>query len=98
MVGHTTTSTGGALLSALSSVGSAGTFTKLLGVRMHHTTDANVVVELNASCGPIGTTLKVTDEVQPDEFWFRNGDGSIGIECNNVYYTLSAGTAIFYIE
>ena len=99
MIAYSTTTTGGALLSALSGVATPGSFTKILGARFHLTTDANVVIRIDSSSGSVVTTLKTVDESETDETWFRNGDGSIGIACKDVYYDITTGgTAIIYIE
>ena len=94
MIALPTTTPGGALISALSAVGTAGTFSKCLGAMMHHTTDANCVMEKNASSGTNFATLKVTVEKETDQIWFPQG----GYPLDDVYYTLSAGTLILYVE
>jgi len=87
-----TTTTGGALISALAGV-TAGTITKVLGAMMHHTTDANCVLKELASDGNNFATLKVVDEAEMAKIWFPGG-----LLMKDVYYTLSAGTLILYIE
>lgn len=94
MLALPTTTTSGALISALSSVATAGTFSYFRGAMMHHTGDANAVILQDSSAGTNIATLKVTDETQTDQIWFDSGD----IPLDDVYYTLSAGTLIIYVE
>ena len=73
---------------------SAGAFVINTPIRMHHTTDANAVILLDASDGKNVTTLKVTDEQETDETWFPNG----GFPCKDVHVTASAGSVYIYFE
>ena len=84
--------TGTALLSA--GAFAIDTPIRLLGARMHHTTDANAVILLDSSGGKNVTTLKVTDEQETDETWFPNG----GFPCKDVHVTASAGSVYIYFE
>lgn len=84
--------TGTALLSA--GAHTVGTKIKLLGARLHHTTDANAVIRLSTSGGTNVTTLKVVDEKETDETWFPNG----GFPCTDVHVTASAGSVYIYFE
>ena len=87
--------TGTALLSA--GAFTAGTKIKLLGLRLHHTTDANAVVTLDSSGGTEVSTLKVVDEGEVDEQWFDKGS-SPGFPCTDVHAVVSAGELYVYFE
>ena len=95
MTAHLTTTTGGALLSALAAISTPGTIRRCRGILLHHTGDANVVV-LDGTDGVNFWTLKVTDEMQCASVIFP--DDGYPLTAGDIYYTLSAGTAIFLIE
>ena len=86
-----TTTTSGALISV---IGGSATLIRCLGGLLHHTGAANAVMLENASGGNNFLTLKVTTEMQCQAVMFPPG----GILLKDIYYTLSAGTLILYVE
>lgn len=90
-----TTTTGGALLSALAEVENAGTFINCYGMSFSHTTDANVVVRENSASGNIMGVLRTVDEKESDHLMFPIKP----VKLQDVHYNITTGgTLILYVE
>jgi len=98
MIAYSTTTTGGALISALSAVSEAGTFSRLLAAHFSHSTDANAVIRDGSGGSATGTilcTLRTVDEDEADDFTWPGE----GYPLSDVYYDITTGgTLILYVE
>lgn len=90
-----TTTTGGALISALAEVTNPDSFTKCYGASFSHTTDANVVIRMNSATGNIFAVLRTVDEKESDHMFFPIR----ALELKDIYYNITTGgTLILFVE
>ena len=92
---YSTTTTGGALLSALAAVENAGTFSNCYGMSFSHTTDANVVVRKDSASGDIIGVLRTVDEKESDHLMFPIKP----VPVSDIHYDITTGgPLILFLE